>query len=119
MFKAQNAEQLEAKRVREEKNKAAVKYYRANRDKILEKKHSSKTARRAEECKERGIPEYLGKYITFAADDTVLFRFENIVELRKTLYWLKFKSDYTEDIRFEKKAVESEIKSNGNVPLDN
>ena len=95
--------EIEAERI--EKNNASKTYYRNNSQKILQARKNKKTSERTAVCKEKEIPEYLGKYITFATDGTVLLRFEEIDELRKTLYWLKFKSDYDENVRFPPKKI--------------
>lgn len=100
-MKTKRTFKTESEIIREEKNKAAVKYYQANREKVLKQRQALKTEKRKEECREKKIPEYLAKYITFTTSNTIELRFKDPSELKKVLYWLKFKSDYTEDIRNE------------------
>lgn len=91
------------------KNEAAKKYYAANKQKILAQRKNKKISEKSSECKNVGLPEYLGKYITFAVDETITLRFETVDELRRVLYWMKFKSDYDENIRFAPKPENEEL----------
>jgi len=81
-----------------QKNKLGVEYYQANKEKIQASRKKRKAEVNAARCVKEGIPDYLGQFIRFGVDGSYTLTFKNNVELTKTLHWLKFKSQYKEDI---------------------
>jgi len=83
---------------REEANAANNAYYAANKGKILSNRKKTKTEKKKKLCKDRKVPDYLAEFISFREDGKVVLTFQDISEFGKTIHWLKFKSQYGEEI---------------------
>lgn len=83
---------------RAKKNKASSEYYRANKDKILAAKKSRKTIVSKEKCIQEGIPDYFAEYLQFRSNGEIHLVCSTTQELKRILYWIKFKSEFGEDI---------------------
>lgn len=97
-------EKTQADIEREKKNEANREYYASNKAKILGDRKKSKTEKNKKKCEERGLPYYLADYIAFREGGKIVLTFADITELTKTLHWIKFKSQFGEEIlKIEKK----------------
>ena len=81
-----------------EKNRAALEYYHANKGKINKILKEKEISSKEKVCKTKGLPDYLGKHITFRKDQKIQLLFTSEEELRKFLFNIKFKSNFTEEI---------------------
>ena len=97
-FLSKPREKTEEDIKKDQRNAANKAYYAANKTKILKDRKKSKTENRKKECDAKGIPYYLAEFISFHANGKTTLKFDTLEDLAKTLHWLKFKSNFGEEI---------------------